>query len=250
MNEQDQNQTTTQPNNPPAAPTAQSNQPDTSSIELAKKVGELEKVTAELEDYKKKADPILETIFSDPDLYTKTTEVHNRRLGIATDPAPDKSTSVTPPPVSSDTDTRMALVNKTQLDFEATVGIDKLPEAEKQAARGMIGQMIKEMVDPKGNKTIAKVFEEISLVKLPWYLDKAYQLINRDKDISSALERGKNEVLSQYEGDRGMMGGMPSSSASSEELRITPKEREVASKMGLSEEEYINNKKDILNMRD
>jgi hypothetical protein len=136
-----------------------------------------------------------------------------------------------------------------QGQFEQKVGIDKLPEKDKAAVRGMVGQMLKEMVDPKGNKSMSQVFDEVSLVKLPWYLDKAYQLINRDNDIKAATEQGKKSVMDQYGGDAGMIGSMPGGSVPLDSVTLTPAEMRAADNMGISHEDYLKNKKDILSIR-
>lgn len=228
------------------APVQTTAAPDTATAE---KLAALEKTAKEYEEYRQKTDPVLETLWSDQELLAKATEVHNKRLGIIKDDASSTPTPNSSPAPVQDNDTRLAMINKTQADFETKMGIDTLPEEKKREVRGMIGQMLKEMLDPKGNKSVSKVFEEVSLVKLPWYLEKAYQIINRDNDINSAVERGKNEVLAQYEGDRGMVGSMPSGSAPTDQVSLSQVEKAVAAKMGISEEDYLKNKKDTLALR-
>lgn len=254
MTEPDQN--SNQNPNPTPAPDPQEgadankNNPD--PIALAKRVGELEAENTSLKEYKQKADPVLETLYSDNELLAKATESHNRRLGIATPAKKDSDKGKDEEPSSSssgDEDTRLAMINRTQVEFEQKVGIDKLPEDKKQQVRGMIGSMLKEMLDPKGNKTIPQVFKEVSLVKFPWYLEKAYYLINRDNDLQAASEKGKNEVLAQYEGDRGVMGSMPSGSVAVDTVTLSPEEKKTAAKMGVSEDKYLENKKQILALR-
>ncbi len=216
------------------------------AVALAKRVGELEQVAKEYEDYRQKADPVLETLWTDQELLAQATAAHNKRLGIKTEtPAPK-----TPPAqFGGDSDTRMAMVLKTQSDFESKAGIDKLSPEDQQKVRGEVGYMIKEMLDPMGNKTMAQIWEEVSLVKLPWYLDKAHKLISRDRDLKSAQEQGKNEILSQYEGERGMVGSMPGGSVSADSVTLTPQERKVAAMQGISEEDYLKSKKEILASR-
>lgn len=241
---------------PPApAPTDPKTPPKDSStdpVELAKKVGELEGQLKVEKEYREKSEPILETLWSDPELLASTTKVHNKRLGYSTDDKnkdkdKDKKTTVRS---DSDKETRQVLVNRAQADFEAKVGIDQLEPKKQKEVRGAVGVMLKEMLDPKNNKTIEQIFEDVSLVKLPWYLEKAHQLANRDVDLSNAKNQGKNEVLGGYEGDRGVVGSMPAgSSDNSGEITLTAKEREVAAKQGVSEEDYLKSKKAIAQAR-
>lgn len=236
------------PTPPATAPVA----PGDDSISLAKKNGELEaevkRVKGEYQEYRQKADPVLETLWSDTELLRKATEAHNKRLG-KTPPAPpadpQNPTPPSAPAPSSDPDTRAATISLISNDFEKKVGIDKLPEDKQKEARGKIGSMLKEMVDPKGNKTIAQVFEEVSLIKLPWYLERAHDLAFKEDNLASAREQGKNEVLAQYQGDVGSIGSVPSGSVPLDQITLTPQERKAAQNMHISDEDYLKSKKEI-----
>lgn len=237
---------TTQNPTPPATPTPptppEKSGSDADPVKMAQELGELRKVKQDYEDYRKTVDPVIETIYSDTELLKSTQTSHRKRLGVKDDtpPAPDPNNPPKPP---VDSDTRNATMNIIQGDFEKTRGIDKLDAKAKGEVRGQVGAIIKDMLDPNGNKSIAQVFEEVSLSKLPWYLDRAYDLLTRDKDIAAAKEQGKNEVLDQYDGDRGTIGSVEGGSVPIEQMTLSPKEREVAKKMGIAEDVYLKNKK-------
>lgn len=229
------------PVTPPTPPTPPANGTvDPAEFEKYKKDAE------EYAEYKKKVNPVLETLWSDPELLKKATEIHNKRLGIATETPPGENPTTTP---STETDTRNAMVNQISDKFEAKRGIDKLPDDKKKEVRGLLGNMIKEMVDPKGNKTITQVFEEISLTKLDWYFERAFDLINRDEDIKAAIERGRSEILDGNQAAVGVMSSAPSSSIPIDSVTLTPAEKTAASRMGVSEEDYLKNKKAIITAR-
>lgn len=244
-----QNDNPTNPNPTPApapTPTPTNPTPAPAAPELPQdikaKLEKAEKIEKEYQEYKSQVDPVLETLWADQDLLKKTIEVHNKRTG----KVPAAPTDPNKPDNKPTDDTRASQVSIIQERFEEKVGINKITDPKKQGeVRGMVGQMLKEMLDPKGNKTIQQVFEEVNLVKLPWYLEKAYQLVNREADLATAKESGKNEVLSQYEEGVGVIGSMPGGSAPAAEMVLSAIERQTAKKMGISEEQYLKNKKEI-----
>jgi hypothetical protein len=223
----------------PVAPTTPTYKPE--------EVEKWKKDSQEYGEYKEKVEPVIETLWSDQELLKKATEAHNKRLGrVTTDPAAPTA-PVAPSPV--DNDTRDATINIISTDFEKKTGIHELPVEKQKEVRGKVGQMIKEMLDPKGNKTIGQVFQEVSLSKLPWYLERAYDLVTKDEQLTKAKDEGKNEILSQYQDQVGVVGGVPSSSVNVDNVALTPQERTAARRMNISEEDYLKNKKEILQNR-
>lgn len=248
------------PSPAPAAPTvdpAPAAPPADDPVALAKRVGELEVQNKELNEYKQKADPVLETLYSDSGLLQSAIKIHNKRMGITTneppaDPnAPADPNNPNPAPVapSYDPDNRAATINLTMDKFESEVGISKLDPEKKQEIRGQIGNMLKEMLDPKGNKNINQVLDEVSLTKLPWYLKQSFTLISRDADVASAIERGKVEAKGEQDAGTGSIGSLASGDLPIDQIGLTGKEKEVAAKMGVSEEDYLKNKKEIVASR-
>lgn len=242
-----------QPNptpNPTPDPAPGGGQPNPTPNPAPQNNDELEKLrkeNAELRGYKEKVDPVLETLWSDQELLKVATEKHNKRLGIAVDPQPDPNKDKNNPP--ADPDNRNATINIINSSFEGKVGIDKLPDDKKKEARGLVGIMLKEMLDPKGNKTISQVFDEVSLTKLPWYLERAWDLVNKDNAIAKAKEEGANEVRSQYEEQTGIIGSIAGGSVPIDQITLTPKEKQIAASMGITEEKYLEQKKKIAEMR-
>lgn len=236
---------------PPAG--ANSTTPAADPVELARELGAAKEQLKELQSYKEKVDPVLETLYSDNELLQKATIVHNKRLGKTVETPPTTTQTPAPgtttPTPARDNDSRMATVNILSNQFEEKVGINKLPAEEQSKVRGMVGQMLKEMLDPNGNKTITQVFEEVSLTKLPWFLERAYDLVSKSDQIARAREEGKNEVIQQYEGNRGVMGSMPGGSVPIDQVTLSQAEKSAAAKMGVSEEDYLKNKKEVLTLR-
>lgn len=235
----------TPPSSTPAATPQVTPTPPATPAETVDKA-EFERVKKEYEEYRTKVDPVLETIYTDPDTLKDITIKHRKRLGqpVPEDtPAPGAAPAV---PVV-DKDTRNSQINMISDKFEEKVGIANLPADKKQEIRGMVGAMIKEMVDPKGNKDIAQVFEEISLTKLPWYFEKAYDLVTKDSQISSKIEEEKAKWENEQ---RGYIGGAPSTSVDLEQVTLSAEERKVAANMGLTDEQYLEQKKAIIKRRE
>ena len=77
---------------------------------------------------------------------------------------------------------------------------------------------------------------------LPGAFDKAYFWANKAQIESRAREEGRREALGE---SVGYIGGIPSGTGSSEEVSLTPQERDTIRKAGWSEEAYLKNKKAV-----
>lgn len=241
---------------PPAPPSGGGTPPapaggDNDPVKMAERIGKLETELKDANEFREKTTPLLETLWADQELLGKMTEAHNRRLGKGQPPTPPADPSKQTPPTDPATqEIRTSQIHSIQEKFEQKVGIDKLSPDDQKTMRGLVGQMLKEMVDPKGNKTMEQVFNEVSLVKLPWYLEQAHRLINRDADLKRANEEGKNAVLAQYDGGAtGVIGSVPGGSVPIDEVTLTPAEMRAADNMGVPHDVYLKNKKDILTYR-
>lgn len=238
---------------PPAQPQPQPQPPaepqkDTPPALSADEVNRLKQIESDYFKYKSEVDPILETLASDDELLKTATERHNKRLGrIPADAKKDGKENEETPEAKQLKDTRSALVDRISGEFESKYGLDKLPDDKLKEARGRLGVMLKRMLDPNDNKTMTQIFEEVSLKKLPEYLENAYYLANRNNEMKDAYEKGKSEVLSQYEGETGSIGSMASSSLSSgDDVSLSPIEKRVAQNLGVTPEAYLKNKKKLL----
>ncbi len=209
-------------------------------IKLAEDLGKYKTESEALKAYKEQVDPVIQTIWSDPELLKKVEETHNKRLGL-------KEEKVETPEVKDgtpirDTETRDAMVKQIVDSFSREKGIDKLEPDDKKDMNLKIGAMLQELLDPKGNKNLAQIMQTVSLTKLPDYLDHVYYLVNRENITKQAKEEGKTEVSNEQ---RGIMSGMSSSSIEPDSITLTPKEKEAAQKMGITPEKYLARKKEI-----
>ena len=96
------------------------------------------------------------------------------------------------------------------------------------------------MLDPSGKKTNAEIGKEIDLRNLPVYLEKAYKLANSDGEIQKQVKQG---LAKAGLGRAGIIGGIPSSGNVDESKTLSEDERYVARRLGISDEDYLKNKK-------
>ena len=139
-------------------------------------------------------------------------------------------------------DTRIAVENGIINNFERQYGIDRLEQGKRAEIHKRIGQELGDMLDPTGKRTTADILENVSLEKLPRYLEKAYKLATLDDE----KEKARSQAFLQANQNRdAIIGSMPSSGGSSEGGSLTPEQRKVAQKMHITEEKYLANLKAI-----
>ena len=100
-----------------------------------------------------------------------------------------------------------------------------------------VSSELAEMLDPGGKKTIAQVISETSLSRLPKMLENAYFLAHKD----SLVDKGKIDP------DYASIGSIAtSSSGKSDPINsLTDRERQIAEKLGVKPEKYLERKKEI-----
>ena len=224
------------------------------TADLSKKLGSLETENTTLKSYQEKVDPVLQTIWADPELYKKVEAAYKKRLsGTAAEEGEedkeeegeedkDKKKDKQPVRSATDSDTRNAMIKKIVDDFSTKMKIDTLAAEDKKSMNVKVGAMLQEMLDPKGNKTLAQIMEDVPLTKLPQFLEHAYFLVNKDKVISDAKEAAKQETLT---GSTGVIGGFSATSVEPDTMSLTPKEKAAAANIGVSEDKYLARKKEI-----
>lgn len=207
-------------------------------VKMAEELGSTKKENEVLAKYREQVDPLIQTITSDEELLKKVTEAHKKRLNSTE----TKETLKESNGEARDPEARNAIIKQTVDQFSRDKGIDKLePEARKDM-NVRISNMLLEMLDNTGTRSLQQVMESVSLTRLPDFLEKAYTLANKDSIVSKAKEEGKTEALN---GQRGIVGSFSSSSIEPDNMSLTPKEKEIARKMGIAEDKFLARKKEI-----
>lgn len=210
---------------------------------MAEELGGMRKENESLKDYQERVNPVIETIWSDPELLKQVEERHKKRLNPDAKPA-DAAPADKKTPAPADTDTRNAVIRDIVDTFSEKYGITKLESKEKGEMNTKIGTMLKDLLDPKGNKRdLTAVMEDVSLTKLPFYLEQAYYLANKESLLASAKEQGKREVT---DAGLGVVGSFSSTSIEPDTVTLSAKEKQIADNMGVTHEKYLERKKEIL----
>lgn len=220
-------------------PTIDPNAPD--PVKMAEELGRLKKVEEEFSIYKGQVDPVIQTIWSDTETLKKVTDTHNKRLGVT--PEDDKPIDINPPVLSIEKDTRQALTGEKITRFYERHGIDKLDDETKKTVNEKVSVILKEMLDPMGNKkSLTEVIDDVPLASLDKHLDNAYFLATKDVQLEEAKLRGKQEATQEASG---IIGSMPSSSITPDNTILTIAQKKVADSMGIPHDKYLARVKEI-----
>jgi hypothetical protein len=221
-------------------------------VELEKKMGEQSTTVEEAKKLKEQTDTLIKAIWNDPDLYRQVEDGVKKYINGESLPSRDanpKKGDEPPKGVQVDptiSDLRVSEENRVLNDFFAKYGYNKLDEKTRKDSYAKLSLAVAELVDPNGKKSIRDVFASIPVSKLSRYLEHAHFIANKD----SIIEQAKNSArLSEQENRDGAIGSFAASSGKSDSgVKLTNREREVAQKMGISEENYL--KRKIEKMKD
>lgn len=143
-------------------------------------------------------------------------------------------------PSEAVSDVRKQQENEIIRRFEQKYGIDRLDTEKKREMNGKVGNALWAVADPLGKfDKWEDLVAAIPVSKLENLLERAYYEANRGVIEKKMEESG--EIAPPT------MGSLPSSPLPPEsEVRLTNEEREVAKKLGVSEEKYLERKKEKL----
>lgn len=207
--------------------------------------GKLKAEVEELRTYRDNTAMAVQVVATDPNLLKAVEESYKKRYLSQPQPTtqnqvPQNPDTPTTPPVD---DTRKTLVDQIIKNFEKEKGINTLEGQTKKDLSVRIGQELFELVDPGGTKNYQEVINSIPLNKLETFFNKAYNLATLEDQKRQAQEQTKVEM--QTAGG-GIIGSMPSSSPVTETITLTPQERKHAKALGISEEKWLQRKKEII----
>jgi len=217
-----------------------------SYLELEKQVGkhttEVQQTKAEAQKTKEQLaqyQALGQVIQSDPRLYyqveAKIKELSNQQPS-------NQPTDPSIPRIEKDlTDTKLAAQNQIFDKFENKFGIDNLSVEDANNLKQRVG---KELAEMTGAKDVPSAIASLSLDRLPIFLDKAYRLATDNDDNERSRLKG---MLEAKKNNQAAFGNMPSGSIPSNTDGLSPEEKMVAKRLGISEEKYLKNKKEQYN---
>lgn len=135
-------------------------------------------------------------------------------------------------------DTKLATQATIFEKFEGKYGLNS--EGVDGEIKKKIGETIKQMVAPKSPKAPTEIIANLPLDVLPMYLENAYKLVTAD-DQKEAVRR-KALAQARMNSDASF-SSTPSGSIRQNSQTLSPKEKDVAKKLGVSEEKYLAQKK-------
>lgn len=214
--------------------------------ELERKLGEHSKEVEEARKLKDQTEVMLKAIWSDPDTYRQVESAINKFVSGEELPdtrKPDKKggegakgTSVSPEMA----DLRKAEENRILGEFNRELGYDSLPDKERQEKFTQTAVVLAELLDPSGKKSVKEIVNSISLDKLPKYLRYAHRVAHT-QEIAEQAKR--SALISNEENRAASIGSFAASSGKTGSgVTLTNREREVARKMHISEEDYLKQK--------
>ncbi len=200
--------------------------------ELERKIGEQGTELGQKRQFEKEMGVVLQAIYANPDVKSGVEKEMQKILGVE----PKKNGE------TKGDESREVLEGQIIGGFLERKGLYALPQEEQAQAVNGIARELREMLDPSGKKTNEQIGKEIDLRNLPVYLEKAYTLANRDGEIQKAVKTG---LAKAGVGRAGIIGGIQSSGNVNESETLSEDERHVAKRLGISEEDYLKNKKKL-----
>ena len=202
--------------------------------EANKKISSQGEAIRNAEKFEQDVAPILEAIWSDPDLL-KTIQAKFNSNTPQKPQNTNKNDGDNKPVNTTDIETRKVVQGQVVAKFEAGKGLDKLDEESQKEVRKIIGSVMGRWVKPG---------QDIPLDKLEGYLQDAYDVaLRRNKKLKDILESGS-------QGNANAAGEFSSSSSGgshkSGEVRLTPEQEKVADRMPGGREAYVRGLKKLL----
>lgn len=180
----------------------------------------------EAEQFRQQATPVLQTIYGNPDLYKKVVEAmtpkeEEEAKKSTTEPQPDPRVDE----IQGMEETRVIA------DFEKESGINDLSDEEKEKARKEVGAIMQRWI-PKGSRP--------SLQQLPVYLKDAWKIYSSENDVKP--KQDKPDLTLGFGTPRAAQAAIEKMGVDS----LSPEERKAAERMGLTVEDYLKEKKEIV----
>lgn len=222
-------------------------------VDLEKKLGEQSTTVKEAKKIQEQTDTLLRAIWANPDLYrqvetgikeyTEGKQLPDTRLKKPSDlkkggeEAPEQEV---PDDLS---DLKRAEENRVLDEFFTKFGYKNLSDKERKDAYARVAMSIAELVDPAGKRPIREILSSIPISKLPKYLENAHFIANKGQLVESAK---RSALLDQRSNEEASIGSFAASSGKSKVgVPLSNREREIAQKLGVSEDEYAKRKGDI-----
>jgi hypothetical protein len=201
--------------------------------ELESEIGRMGNELGSQKEFIEQANVVINTVAYNPELKSKFQEVYQRAYGV---PAEQQVKEETTPKIAGDVDEQSERLNKDVADikastreekvaeFEKRFGITNLPADQQKKVRAEIGTYLSDF---------GQNIKTVPLTKLPVLLERTYMSI-KAKELK---EEGRLEGFAEArENAYGTINTMPSGNINPSSSGITPKQAEIAEKLGVDPE--------------
>jgi hypothetical protein len=201
--------------------------------ELESEIGRMGNELGSQKEFIEQANVVINTVAYNPELKSKFQEVYQRAYGV---PAEQQVKEETTPKIAGDVDEQSERLNKDVADikastreekvaeFEKRFGITNLPADQQKKVRAEIGTYLSDF---------GQNINTVPLTKLPVLLERTYMSI-KAKELK---EEGRLEGFAEArENAYGTINTMPSGNINPSSSGITPKQAEIAEKLGVDPE--------------
>lgn len=200
------------------------------STEVGQTRQESEKAKQQLQQW----EALGKVIQSNPALYYQI-EGEIKKIS-AKQPSGEQQNTVIPAIQKDVTDSKLALQNQIFERFENKYGLDGLSKDEQDSLKQRVG---KELMEMRGAKDVPAALAGIPLDTLPTFLDKAYRLATSSDDKERARLQG---MVDARKNNQAAFGNIPSGSIRENTTELSPEEKKVAKRLGVSEDKYLKQK--------
>jgi hypothetical protein len=201
--------------------------------ELESEIGRMGNELGSQKEFIEQANVVINTVAYNPELKSKFQEVYQRAYGV---PAEQQVKEETTPKIAGDVDEQSERLNKDVADIKASTREEKVAEFEKRF-------VIPNLPADQQKKVRAEIgtylsdfgqnIKTVPLTKLPVLLERTYMSI-KAKELK---EEGRLEGFAEArENAYGTINTMPSGNINPSSSGITPKQAEIAEKLGVDPE--------------
>lgn len=201
--------------------------------ELESELGRMGNELGSQKEFIEQANVVINTVAYNPELKSKFQEAYQKAYGIPAEQQEKKDTATT---VAGDVDEESKRLNQDVADikastreekvaeFEKRFGITNLPADQQKKVRAEIGTYLSDF---------GQNIKTVPLTKLPVLLERTYMSI-KAKELK---EEGRLEGFAEArENAYGTINTMPSGNINPSSSGITPKQAEIAEKLGVDPE--------------
>lgn len=233
MNEEKVESIVEQPTKEPAKESPKEDSRDKRIKELESELGRMGNELGSQKEFIEQANVVINTVAYNPELKSKFQEVYQKAYGVPTEQQVKKDTT---PTTTGDVDEQSEKLNQDVAEIKASTRAEKVAEFEKRYGITSLPADQQKKIRSEIGTYLADFGQNINtvpLTKLPTLLERTYMSI-KAKELK---EEGRLEGFAEArENSYGTFNTMPSGNVNQSSSGLTPKQAEIAEKLGVDPE--------------